>query len=418
MLNILTPLGPTVRTGPNQIAFSDVQDVRTIHKMGSGFLKTKWYERLMLRGTLVCIVPVKEHAARRKHFSKAFSQQNLNEWESAIKTKIAFRIAAMRNEGGGGKDVDILAQFKAIATEVVIELCYGESTDAEQASTRNALAQSIRNELLLLQSERAQNMAFYLRYLPRLLPRLIVKKFIPRSITQPKLQLWKSDEEHKQTILSKALADNEAGLEGALPWLIIVKEAIAFLVAGTDTTAVTATYLIWAILRHPKVHARLAEELSQLPPEFTITQVQSLLYLHCVIRETLRLYGAVSTGLPRRTPKGGCQVGDVFVPEGTTVTTQAFTLHRDSEVFENPLNFEPDRWENTTLDMKEAFMPFGIGARGQSSFYLRLMLADENGSLHWVHTCSDGTCSRGGSLCEGVSKCEDFRSHGREQHGA
>ena len=106
----------------------------------------------MLRGTLVCIVPSNEHAARRKHFPWAFSLKNLLESESVTRAGVTFRIAAMKNQGHEGRDVNNLAHFKSMATEVVIELCYGESTDAEQASIHNALVQGIRNELLLPQS--------------------------------------------------------------------------------------------------------------------------------------------------------------------------------------------------------------------------------------------------------------------------
>ena len=329
--------GPYVRTGPKQVALSDPRDVKTIHKMGSPFLKGKWYEKLMLRGTLVCLIPSKEHAARRKHFSRAFSQQNLLEWESVIKSKVSFRIAVIKKEGFGGQAVDILAQFKSMALEVMVELCYGESTDAEQVSTRNALVKGIRSELLLPQSERVQNLPFYFRYLPLPITRLILQKLCCRTITQPKLGLRNTADGHKQTLLSKALAENEDGAEGALPWPIIVKEAIAFFVAGTDTTAVTATYLIWAVLKHPEVHEKLRDEIITLSEEFSISDAQSLPYLHCVIQETLRLYGAVSAGLPRRTPKGGSWVGEVFIPEGTTVTTQSFTLHRNPDIFDEPL---------------------------------------------------------------------------------
>ena len=331
-------VGPCVRTGPNQIAFSDPKDVKTIHKMGSGFLKAKWYERLMLRGTLVCLIRSKDHAARRKHFYKAFSQQNILKWETEIQSKIAFRIAAMKQESQSGKAVDILTHFKSMATEVVVELCYGESTEPEHRAARNALTQGIRSELLLPQSERFQSLPFYLQYLPPPITRLILRS-LGTPINNNRLESFeKYCEGQKQTLLSKALAENASGVEGALPWSIIVKEALAFFVAGRDTTAVTATYLIWATLKHPEVHDRLKEELTtKLGEEPTILEIQSLPYLHFVIQETLRLYGAVSTALPRRTPKGGYQVGDVFVPEGTTVTTQAFTLHRNPDIFNDPL---------------------------------------------------------------------------------
>jgi cytochrome P450 len=290
----------------------------------------------MLRGTLVSLIPSKEHAGRRKHFSKAFSQQNLLEWESVIKAKIAFRIAAMKSEKSAGKEVDVLKHFKTMATEVIVELCYGESTDAQQSAMRSTLVKGVRDELMLPQSDRVKNLPFYLRYLPLPVTRFIFKKLSPTMDTKPFKMLEKYHEGQKQTILSKALAENETGIEDALPWTIIVKEAIAFFVAGTDTTAVTAAYLIWAVLKHAKVHNRLKEECNGLEENFSIRDVQGLRYLGCVIQETLRLYGAVSTGLPRRTPKGGVQVGKAFVPEGTTVTTQSFTLHRNAEVFQDP----------------------------------------------------------------------------------
>ena len=243
----------------------------------------------------------------------------------------------MKDEGLDGNGVDILAHFKSMANGVLVELCYGESIDAEQSSTRNALVQGIRSELLLPQSERVQNLPFYLRYIPLPVIRLILNRVAPPINTKPLNLLEQVDEGHKQTILSKALAENESGAEDALPWPIIIKEAIAFFVAGTDTTGVTATYLIWAVLKHPQVHSRLRQEVTiSLSSEVSIQDLQSLPYLHCVIQETLRLYGAVSGGLPRRTPRGGCQVGEVFVPEGTTVTTQSFTLHRNPDIFEDP----------------------------------------------------------------------------------
>jgi cytochrome P450 len=107
-------------------------------------------------------------------------------------------------------------------------------------------------------------------------------------------------------------------------------------VAGTDTTAVTTSYLIWAVLKHPKVKDRLQEELDNLSTSVSITDAQSLKYLHCVVNETLRLYGAVLSSLRRTTPAGGRELGGYFIPENTAVETQAFTLHRNPEIFKDP----------------------------------------------------------------------------------
>lgn len=58
-------------------------------------------------------------------------------------------------------------------------------------------------------------------------------------------------------------------------------------------------------------------------------------------------------------------LGGHFVPEGSTVSTQAYTLHRDPAVFLDPQIFWPQRWESPNQEMKDAFMPYGGGTRGK-----------------------------------------------------
>lgn len=60
-------------------------------------------------------------------------------------------------------------------------------------------------------------------------------------------------------------------------------------------------------------------------------------------------------------------LGGRFIPEGSTVSTQAYTLHREPSVFTDPYTFRPERWESPSQEMKDAFMPFGGGTRGKST---------------------------------------------------
>lgn len=52
-----------------------------------------------------------------------------------------------------------------------------------------------------------------------------------------------------------------------------------------------------------------------------------------VINEALRLHSAVPSALPRRVPPEGATLGGYYIPGGTTVSTQAYTLHRHRELF-------------------------------------------------------------------------------------
>jgi cytochrome P450 len=194
--------------------------------------------------------------------------------------------------------------------------------------------QGIQTEIPLPHSQIAQNLPFYLKALPPPLIFWVLRNssgtLNTESLRRDKLRTIKK----RHTLLTKALVENEEGF--GLSDDVIIKECKAFIVAGTDTTGVTTTYVIWAVLKHPEVKVRLQGELDSLLPGFSITNVQSLKYLHCVINETLRLYGAASSSLPRTTPRDGRQLGGYFIPEKTTVETQAFTLHRNPEIFEDP----------------------------------------------------------------------------------
>lgn len=130
-----------------------------------------------------------------------------------------------------------------------------------------------------------------------------------------------------------AEAEKEGGLMDEIDAVV---EAQGLLVAGSDTTAISLTYLVWAVLSNPRWQAELENEVGALRPGFTEADLESLPVLNAVIEETLRLYGAAPGSLPRIVPPGGAYMGDYFVPEGATVTTQSYTLHRDPAQYPDP----------------------------------------------------------------------------------
>jgi cytochrome P450 len=113
----------------------------------------------------------------------------------------------------------------------------------------------------------------------------------------------------------------------------IREEAGNFIVAGSDTTAVTLTYLVWAVLKQPDLQIKLEEEITGLSDELNLPELESAPLLNSVIEETLRLYGAAPGALPRIVPAQGMRVAGYHIPAGIEVSTQAYTNHRDTSVF-------------------------------------------------------------------------------------
>lgn len=186
-------------------------------------------------------------------------------------------------------------------------------------------------------------------------------RYSEESLSRYKNMLDADPTRAQTTLLTKVFQAKE---DDKMTFNELRNTANAYIVAGTDTTANTLTYLTWLVCRNPEIKATLLEELCGLPEDFSDEHLKALPYLSQVIEEALRLYPAVPGGLPRSVPAEGAEVAGYTLPGGTTVCTQAYTMHRNPEAFPEPERFNPSRWADTTTEMKDSFMAFGRGARG------------------------------------------------------
>lgn len=59
-----------------------------------------------------------------------------------------------------------------------------------------------------------------------------------------------------------------------------------------------------------------------------------------------------------------------FIPRGTQIGVNIYTLHHNEKYFPDPFTFKPERWlpeetpEHERKTMHEAFVPFSLGYRG------------------------------------------------------
>lgn len=138
-------------------------------------------------------------------------------------------------------------------------------------------------------------------------------------------------------LFGQMLAQADSSEKAALTEHTVRMEAANFILAGSDTTAVTLTYLTWAVLRRPDLRQAVEDEVSSLSDNLTYEELRDAPLLNSVIEESLRLYGAAPGALPRDVPLNGTTLCGRYIPSGVVVTTQAYTLHRLPDLFPNPL---------------------------------------------------------------------------------
>ena len=142
-------------------------------------------------------------------------------------------------------------------------------------------------------------------------------------------------------------------------------ETLTLILAGHETTALALSWAWYLLAQHPKVEAKLVEELQSMlggrPP--AISDLPRLRYAESIIKESMRLYPPVwNIG---RQAVSDTEIGGYCVPAGTQVYLSQWAVHRDPRYYDNPEEFNPGRWTDGLEKRlpKYAYFPFGGGPR-------------------------------------------------------
>jgi cytochrome P450 len=139
----------------------------------------------------------------------------------------------------------------------------------------------------------------------------------------------------------------------------ICDELISFLFAGHETTALSLTWAMYHIHRHPDILDRLLEEIDSTTDGDTAA-LAGLPWLKCCINETLRLNPLVTETL--RLVNEPVSLGEHVVPAGYGIAPATVLAHYNPQVWPEPDAFRPERFLDRDYS-PFVYMPFGGGHR-------------------------------------------------------
>ncbi|KAJ4955619.1 hypothetical protein NE237_012402 [Protea cynaroides] len=151
---------------------------------------------------------------------------------------------------------------------------------------------------------------------------------------------------------------------------IIKATILALISAGSETTSLSLTWALSLLLNNRHVLKKAQLELdSHVGRDRHVEEldIKNLVYLHAIVKETLRLYPAAPLALPHEAMED-CLVGGYHVPKGTKLLVNIWKLQRDPRVWLDPDEFKPERFltTNANVDVRGQqfeFIPFGSGVR-------------------------------------------------------
>ena len=120
-----------MRVSPTEVAIADAPTVAQIHRIGSGFLKSKFYTAITPteKPGVFAMRDAHAHSARRKLFARAFSNTSLRaNWEADVRQKAELAVEKIKQDALSAEDgADILKWWTLLTTDVITHLSFGES---------------------------------------------------------------------------------------------------------------------------------------------------------------------------------------------------------------------------------------------------------------------------------------------------
>ncbi|QSZ32801.1 hypothetical protein DSL72_002381 [Monilinia vaccinii-corymbosi] len=380
--------GPVVRVAPYELSVNCVEGgVKTIYD--GDFEKGEWYTAFMNYGhhLMFSTRENKIHTERKRMIIRVFSNTFVHASETLtgiLRTIIYDRyIPQMRTWAENGAPVNIFQENKALFMDLITAYFFGlkSSTNLIENSDERTVLPSFElglSELFwrLDVPNLTKLMSFFcMSPLPDgMSPACEAMEEFNLSLVNRSSDALQSGEVNDPKYHPVVYAQLRQKLEASktIPPeqldTVIAAETLDHIGASHQGTSITVSYLMCEIARRPSIVSRLKKELLLVELDFASShQIDALPVLDAVPMETLRLHPPSWGPFTRQVPAQGAKIGDYYVPGGTTVASSAYALHRNPNVFPNPVEWNPDRWLDATPEAKKEMMRwfwvFGSGGR-------------------------------------------------------
>ncbi|KAK3376304.1 cytochrome P450 monooxygenase [Lasiosphaeria ovina] len=379
--------GPVVRVSPNELSFSNPDAWEDIYGFRSSDEPMEkdplWCGSLqhVEADVPITMAPRRVHTRQRRAFAHSFSNTSLLSQEPLIQSHVDKFMDQLAGFAAEDKPVNMSDWLSFYTLDVISELCLGSSTGLLATGSGTEWSRGIvlaaRGALFDQATRRVAGPGTWFHSLlsayaipPRYKAAKLNHFLNTKKRVLPRLADADADADHKDFIYY-ILRNNES--KKLLSETEIIVNMGAFLAAGSDTTALALSALVYLILTHRKVYDKLAAEIRggmdgvSSAADITWARVKDLPYVGAVMNETMRLHSPVLASLLRAVPPRGATIDGHFVPAGTTVSVPHWTASHSARNWTRPYEFLPERWlepEAFPDDKLQASQPFMLGPRG------------------------------------------------------
>ncbi|KAI9046267.1 cytochrome P450 [Aspergillus affinis] len=354
--------GNFVRIKPREISINDASAIKLIYGVGTSCTKGVFYDLYYPHRSLQMCRDKAFHSRRRRVWDQGFNSRALTGYEPFIREHcddLIERISSQMEEPLLINDV-----LDGFAWDSMGILAFGKSFGMVKGNSHPMLdtIRAVKKSGAFILT--ATWMLIMAQNLPMI--RKASAKWLDwcAEMLEERRKMGVS----RKDLFSYLIAEPPPGTDDSLKLTdgdLVIESELA-IGAGSQTTASTMNALLFLLAKHPETYRKLQEEVdSVLPPDAPLcdSALTGQPYLEGCINEVMRLYPAVTSGVPRETGPGGMTIDSVFIPAYTTVSVPTYTVQRDPRNYQHPDEFIPERWidKPELIIKKEAFIPFSTG---------------------------------------------------------
>lgn len=375
--------GPIVRVGPN--LYSIDHPDKNVYGIGSKFKKSDWYEGWKHpspdRWTLFPDQDIKRHAETRKRFQNLYSMSSLVSYEKYVDECIDIFLQKMSSFSRSREPIDMAHWLQCYAFDVMGDITYSERFGfLDQGEDIAGMLVALDNSMVY--STLAGIYAWAHPYFYAIMEKIpgsgaagrnFLMKFVQQKIaernhtrsnlnaSEKQLRLEANDDAPRD-FLDKLTDIHERDPQRVTSYHIFMM-GMSNIVAGSDTTAVSLSSVLYNLTKYPSTLARLRHEIKEHEAQndscegfIPFKEAHAMPYLQAVIKEALRMHPATGLPLWRVVPEGGAFIAGHQLPAGATIGINSWVAHYNPSIFGADAHiFRPERWLEAEQEKGEQY---------------------------------------------------------------
>ncbi|KAJ3577489.1 hypothetical protein NPX13_g3076 [Xylaria arbuscula] len=365
--------GKIMRIGPNELLVYDPQTLWRINNVRSSYGRGGWYNSIQFDpyGHSVLSEPdTAKHDKRKAKLAGGYAGKGAVNLEAKVDSQLAVLVNLLKSKYLG-KDKPHVVDFSRIIrffqVDVVTLAGSGEpwgdlATETDQfdfISIADQFVPFLHSFMMIPTLRDLFASEFFLKLAgPKHTDQKGMGRFlgIVKDVVSKRFDESASDKHAQGDMLDEWINNGMSRRECELELAVQVP-------AGSETSTTAIRGIMLYLLSSPQVYHKLQDEIARgiaegcISSPITNEEARRLPYLQAVINEGLRMVPPAITGFPKKVPPGGDTLCGKFVPEGTDIFVNLWSMLHNKEVFGPDADvFRPERFLECSDERKQELL--------------------------------------------------------------